>query len=62
MELIALLRQHGYSLWSHKYSVFRPNNDRNNNVDIFQGVHFVNLLCVPAERDAVIVGLEPVPV
>lgn len=59
-ELLTLLTEQGYSLWWHKPLMFRSNNFLGNNIDIFPGLQSVNLLCIPKERDAVVVGLDRV--
>lgn len=56
-ELLALLRDLGYRMWSHRPRLFNPGNFRGESRDFFGAVGTLNLLCAPRERDCVVVGL-----
>lgn len=59
-ELIAELRALRYRLFWHRPLLFNPNNMRGNAVNNFADAAFVNMVCVPEERDATIDGLDAV--
>lgn len=59
-ELITAVRALGYQLWWHHPVLFNPNNFRNNTINQISPLQSCRLLCVPSERDAIVVGLESV--
>lgn len=59
-ELIKFIDKLGYRLWWHRPKAFQMDNYRKNPVDIFPGLQSINMLCIPEERDAIVVGLDPV--
>lgn len=61
-ELIHYLRDIGYRCWRHFPPLYNPANFAGNAQNIFEGLVSHNILCVPAERNAVIDGLAPVEI
>jgi FkbM family methyltransferase len=59
-ELIAELRALRYRLFWHRPLLFNPNNMRGNTTNSFAEAAFLNMVCVPQERDASIEGLDAV--
>jgi len=50
----------GYRLWWHTPDLFNPNNYRKNSVNIFERYRSVNMICIPEEKDTIVIGLEEV--
>lgn len=59
-SLVTVLRGLDYQLWWHRPVLFNPNNFRSNAINLIPGGQSCRLLCIPSERDAIVVGLEAV--
>lgn len=59
-DLIAFILGLGYRVWRHQPPLFSPDNFRGNPHNIFEHVVSANILCIPAERDPIVVGLAEV--
>lgn len=58
--LIRTILTAGYRVWWHTPPLFSPLNFKRNGLNIFPRIVSKNILCVPAEQDAVVVGLPEV--
>lgn len=58
--LIRHIQSLGYRLWWHRSTMFNPGNFRNKPSTEFAHSASVNILCIPAERDSVVVGLSEI--
>ena len=59
-ELVGLLRGWNYRLYSHTPPLYAVNNFAGDAENIFGDIVSINLLCLPAERNVVVHGLEEV--
>lgn len=59
-DLISFVLSLGYRIWHHRPSGFNPNNFRGNPRPLHEPFVSKNILCVPAEYEAVIVGLPEI--
>lgn len=59
-ELIALIMEMGYRLWPHITPLYNPCNFKGMAENIFYNVCSFNLLCLPAEISASVVGVEEI--
>ncbi len=59
-ELISLLLGMEYRLWWHLSPLYRADNFHANPENVFGKTISINMLCLPAERKAVVEGLRPV--
>ncbi len=55
-SLIAAIMDLGYRLWWHMVPLFNPGNFRGSPDNIFGPVGSLNMICVPAEREAHVAG------
>ena len=60
-ELHAILRGQQYRIYRHAPPLFSANNFAGDPENIFPNLASHNLLCVPTERDLVVLGLHEVP-
>jgi FkbM family methyltransferase len=58
--LIRMLLTDGYRVWWHTPPLFNPGNVNRNTLNIFPRVVSKNILCIPAEQDAIVIGLPEV--
>lgn len=58
--LIRYIQSLGYRLWWHTPMMFNPNNFRGNPSTEFARFASFNMLCIPAERESVVVGLTEI--
>ncbi|HYE52388.1 MAG TPA: FkbM family methyltransferase [Azospirillaceae bacterium] len=59
-ELIGTIQRLGYRLWWHLPFLYNPANHLGNATNLFERVISINMLCVPAEKDCVVVGLREI--
>ncbi len=59
-ELITLIAEMGYRVYWHVVPLYNPQNHAQVEDNLFPGISSVNVLAVPQERDARVVGLIPV--
>lgn len=58
--LIDWIRAKNYRMWWHIPSLYNPENFFSDGVDLYQGAHSVNMLCVPRELPAPEFGLHEI--
>jgi len=59
-ELIRWLLDHGYRLWWHAPPLFNAANFNGVEENLYPGIVSINMLCVPAERECPVQGLEEI--
>ena len=60
-ELLGLLRAWNYRLYLHTPPLFEAENFAGDQENIFGNIVSINLLCLPAERNVAVQGLQEVP-
>jgi FkbM family methyltransferase len=59
-ELLTIVEDLGYRAYWHLARLFNSANFYGDAVDIFPGIHSINILCVPKETKGMVEGLAPV--
>jgi FkbM family methyltransferase len=57
--LIGRVKAMGYRVWWHRPALYSPHNFFKNTANAFPGVVSSNILCLPEEMQAVVIGMTP---